>query len=423
MIVLGASLFLFLIIAGVPLAIATGGAVISYMLTTTGIPLSLLAQKMYTTTNNFTMLAIPLFILAGELMNGGGLTKKLVNLASDLTGHIRGSLAHVTILASMLFASMSGSSSAACASIGSMMIPAMKEKKYDGGFAAAVTSCSSVIGPIIPPSIAFVIYCSMTNDSIGQLFLAGYLPGIVMGLCLMLIAYFIAKKNGYPTEPKASWSQRAKSFLQSLPAMMMPVIIIGGILGGIFTATEAGAIAALYGLLIGLISGNLKLNNLLDVFLKTAKTSSAILLIIGTSQALGWILTSINVPQKLASAMLGFSTNPLIIFLLVIALVLFLGMFLVDAAILTLVVPLMYPLAMKVGINHLQFAVAFNMTCVLGGVTPPVGALLYIATGIGDVPIFKAIKALIPFFFALLIAILLVILIPQLSTFIPGLFE
>ena len=380
----------------------------------------LLAQRMFKASDSFSLLAIPLFMLAGEFMNGGGITKRIVELASKWVGHITGSLGHVTVLASMLFASMSGSSAASAASIGGMLIPTMKEKGYDGGYAVAVTACSSVLGPIIPPSIAFVVYASLTGDSISQLFLGGVVPGILMGLCLMVLCYVIAKKNGYPVEKKASWKERFEALRHSILAILMPIIILGGIMTGIFTATEAGCVGVVYGIIVGFITKELKIKNIPTILLNAAKTTSAIMMIMGTSQVLGWILVSAQVPQKLTTAFLQISDNPTIVFLLILLLILFLGCFMVDAAIAPIMVPLLIPIVKAYGINLLQFGIVFNMMTVAGGVTPPVGNLLYISSSIADVPIMKAAKATIPFLGALIVAMLLCVFIPPLVTFVPS---
>ncbi|MCI8416985.1 MAG: TRAP transporter large permease [Lachnospiraceae bacterium] len=421
MITLMLILFIVLILAGIPIAWGTGLATILYIEGSPTIPLTLLAQRVFKASDSFSLLAIPLFMLAGEFMNGGGITKRIVDLASKWVGHITGSLAHVTILASMLFASMSGSSAASAASIGAMLIPTMKQKGYDGGYAVAVTACSSVMGPIIPPSIAFVIYASLTGDSISALFMGGILPGILMGLCLMIISYVIAKKNHYPVEEKASWKERIQALKKSVAAVLMPVIILGGIMSGIFTATEAGCIGLVYGIIVGFVTKELKVKNIPTILLNAAKTTANIMMIMGTSQVLGWILVSAQLPQKLTIAFTSISNNPTIVFLLILLLILFLGCFMVDAAIMPIMTPLLLPIVKSFGINPIQFGVVVNMMAVAGGVTPPVGNLLYISSGIADVPVLKAAKAVVPFLTALIIAMLLCVFIPPLVTFIPSL--
>jgi len=414
-------LFLALILLGVPIAWGTGLATILYIQTSESIPVMLLAQRIFKSADSFSLLAIPLFMLAGEFMNGGGITKRLVNLASKWVGHITGSLGHVTVIASMLFASMSGSSAASAASIGGMLIPTMKEKGYDGDYAVAVTACSSVLGPIIPPSIAFIVYASLTGDSISQLFLGGIGPGIIMGLCLMVLCYVVAKRKGYPVEPKASWSERFTALRKSVLAILMPVIILGGIMSGVFTATEAGCIGVVYGIIVGFITKELKVKNIPNILINAAKTTAAIMMIIGTSQVLGWILVSAQIPQKLTVAFLSLSNNSTVIFLLILLLILFLGCFMVDAAIAPIMVPLLMPIVYAYGIDPLVFGIVFNMMTVAGGVTPPVGNLLYISSSIADVPVLQAAKTTMLFLGALIVAMLLCVFIPPIVTFIPSL--
>lgn len=309
--------FLVMVLIGVPITFATGSAVMFYLVLGGEIPGTLLVQRMYNSSVSFTMLAVPLFIIAGELMNKAGITKRIVRLSSALMGHIRGSLAHVTILASMIFAGMSGSSVAAASSVGGMMIPAMKEDGYDAGFSAALTACSATMGPIIPPSIAFIIYSSITGDSVGKLFLGGVIPGIIMGLSLMVIAYIIAKKRNYPIHERSSAAEKISAVRGSVLAVMMPVIILGGIMSGIFTSTEAGAVGLLYGLLVGLLTKELPLKEIPSVLINGALTSASIMYIIATSQALGWLLTIARLPQALVAFLAGLTSNStLIIFII-----------------------------------------------------------------------------------------------------------
>ncbi|MDR1933269.1 MAG: TRAP transporter large permease [Spirochaetales bacterium] len=414
-------LFLILMLLGIPMAFSTTGAVVFYILNT-GISPELIPQRFFTTANNFALMAIPLFMIAGELMNSAGITKRIVRLSSALVGHIRGSLAHVTIVASMIFAGMSGSSAAACASVGSMLIPVMKDEGYDSEFGAAVTCCASCLGPIIPPSITFIVYGSVTGDSIGKLFLGGIIPGVIMGLCLMTIAFVIARKRGYPVKPKSNWKERYLSLKSSIAALMMPVIIMGGILSGVFTATEAGAIGVAYGLLVGVLNKELKLKMIPRVFINGAITTAAIMMVMASSQILGWILTSVQLPQQLTGMLLGISENPKIIIFVILGILLFLGCFMVDAAIIPIMAPLFMPVVKKYGIDPIHFGVVMSMMTVTGGVTPPVGNLLFIACGISGAQVGKTAKAIVPFVAALLISMVICAMIPQLVTFIPNLF-
>ena len=412
--------FIVLIFLGVPITFATGIAAAVYLISGADIPPMVVCQRMYTSSASFAMLAVPLFMIAGELMNKAGITKSLVRLSTALIGHIRGSLAHVTILASALFAGMSGSSVAAASSVGGMMIPAMEEEGYDPGFSAAVTCCAATMGPIIPPSIAFIIYSSITGDSVGKLFLGGIVPGILMAICLMTIAYIVSSKKKYPIHEKADWSERGHALIGSFGALLMPFSIMGGILSGIFTSTEAGAVGLVYGILYGLISKSMKLKDIPKIIYNGALTSSAVMFIIATSQALSWILTIGRMPQLLVNFMTGLTDNKTVIILIVLLVLLIMGCFLVDAAMITIMTPLFIPIVKSYGIDPIQFGVVMVMMTTTGGITPPVGSLLFVASGTAKVPIMKTAKAMIPFAAALLFAMLLCACFPQIVTFLPG---
>lgn len=414
--------FLVMVLIGVPITFATGSAVMFYLVLGGEIPGTLLVQRMYNSSVSFTMLAVPLFIIAGELMNKAGITKRIVRLSSALMGHIRGSLAHVTILASMIFAGMSGSSVAAASSVGGMMIPAMKEDGYDAGFSAALTACSATMGPIIPPSIAFIIYSSITGDSVGKLFLGGVIPGIIMGLSLMVIAYIIAKKRNYPIHERSSTAEKISAVRGSVLAVMMPVIILGGIMSGIFTSTEAGAVGLLYGLLVGLLTKELPLKEIPSVLINGALTSASIMYIIATSQALGWLLTIARLPQALVAFLAGLTSNSTLIIFIILGTLLIMGCFLVDTAMITIMTPLFIPIVQQYGIDPIQFGVVMVMMTTVGGITPPVGNLLFVASGISGTPVLNTAKAMIPFACALLFSMAICTLFPPLVTFLPNLF-
>ena len=413
--------FLVMVLIGVPITFATGSAVMQYLVMGGDIPGTLLAQRMYNSSASFTMLAVPLFIIAGELMNKAGITKRIVRLSTALMGHIRGSLAHVTILASMLFAGLSGSSVAAASSVGGMLIPAMKEDGYDAGFGAAVTACSACMGPIIPPSIAFIIYSSITGDSVGKLFLGGIIPGIIMGISLMVIAYVISKKRNYPVRERSSTSEKVAAVKGSALAILMPVIIVGGIMTGIFTSTEAGAIGLLYGLLVGLLTKELPLKEIPSILINGALTSASIMYIIATSQALGWILTIERLPQALVAFLSSLTSNSTAIIFIILGTLLIMGCFLVDTAMITIMTPLFIPIVKQYGIDPIQFGVVMVMMTTVGGITPPVGNLLFVASGIAETPVLRTAKAMVPFAGALLISMALCALIPPLVTFLPNL--
>lgn len=405
---------------GVPMAYSAGLATISYVLTS-GIPLTVLAQQMFVSADNFSMIAIPLFILAGDFMNNGGITKAIMHFARALVGHIRGSLAHVTILANMMFAAMSGSANAACAVMGSMMIPEMKDEGYDDGFACAVTASSSILGPIIPPSIIFVLYGSITGTPVSSLLVAGIVPGVLIGLFFMIAAYLFARVHKYPTSAHVSWKERLSAFVHAIPALMAPLIIVGGILSGIFTATEAGAIAALYALIVGLVTKQLTVKVMWRSVLNAAKVTAAILFMTGTAKAFAWVLTSRQIPQKLAAAIMSISSNQFTFFLLTVLFLLLIGCFIVETASVPILAPIFAPLAAQFGINPVHFGVIFVLLVSVGALTPPVGSMLFVSAKVGETPVTKIIRNLIPFYIALLAALILLIAIPELVTFLPSL--
>lgn len=413
-------LFLIIMLSGVPVSFATGAASILYILTHAELPNVIIAQRIFVASDSFSLMAIPLFILAGELMNQGGLTKKIVRLSSTLVGHISGGLSLITVLACMIFAGMSGSSAAAAASVGSMMIPAMKENGYDDAFTADVTAVGAVLGPIIPPSIAMVMYGAITGFSTGKLFIGGVFPGILTGCMLMLTAYTMAKRRGYKAQKKISFKEVISAFKNSILALLMPIIIVGGILAGIFTATEAGAIGTIYGIILGLVTKEIKIKDLPRIFINAAKTTAIIMFIVGTAMLFGWILTQAQVPQMLVKSISSVSKNPTIIFFVMLGLLLILGCFMIDAAVIPLCTPLFLPIIKQFGIDPIHFGVVMCMMTTTGGITPPVGNLLFIACQIAGVPVTKAVKTLIPFFFTLIAAIIICTLIPQTVTFLPS---
>lgn len=412
--------FLILMLLGVPVSFATAIACTGYILLNPAIPKVVIAQRMFVASDSFSLMAIPLFILAGELMNSGGITKKIVRLSSTLVGHIQGGLAHITILASMLFAGMSGSSAAASASVGSMMIPAMREEGYDPEFAASVTACGAVIGPIIPPSISMVMYGSITGYSTGKLFLGGIIPGCLIGFLLMSTAYFGAKKRGYEAKPRASLKEVLSALKGSVAALLMPILIVGGIMSGVFTATEAGVVGAVYGMIVGLVTHETRVRDFPRIFLNAAKTTAVIMFIISAAMLLGWILTQAQIPLLLTTMLVSFSDSSLVVFFLMLFMLFILGCFMIDAAIIPLCTPLFLPIIKQFGIDPIHFGVVMCMMTTTGGVTPPVGNLLFIACGISKVPVTKAVKTLLPFLMVLLLSIIICTLVPPLVTFIPN---
>ncbi len=412
--------FLALLALGCPIAIGMCFASFAALFWgNTTVPLTVVPQRMFVTIDSFSMMAIPLFILAGELMNSAGITRRIVNFCSALVGHIRGGLAHVNILASMLFAGISDAAAADSASLGSMLIPAMIEDGYDADFSVAVTATSSTIGPIIPPSIMMIIYGSMAGVSIGALFMGGVIPGILIGIVLMVIAYIISCKRGYKAEAKKSLGEIFVAFKESLVALVMPLIVLGGILFGIFTTTEAGCIAVVYALIAGAAMRELHLKDLFRIFLSAALTTASTMFVLASAQALGWILARAQFPQMVVKALLGVSDNGTVIFLLILLFLFVLGFFMDGTAAMIILIPVFLPVIAQYGWDPIQFADCIIMMLLVGAVTPPVGVLLFICCGIAKISIAQAAKAVWPFVFGEIAVILLCVFIPQLITFLP----
>ncbi|GHU29506.1 membrane protein [Betaproteobacteria bacterium] len=413
-------LFMVLIFTGIPISFATGLATAAYFFLS-DMPTLVVPMRLFNTVDSFSLLAIPLFMLAGDLMNAGGITKRIVEFSSTLVGHITGGLAHITILASMIFAGMSGSCTAAGASVGSMMIPALKKDGYRPEFGVAVVAAAAVLGPVIPPSIIMVIYASCTGSSVGRLFLGGVVPGLIIGLLLMIVAYIISRKEGYKPKYEKWVGPQAviSSFWHSLPALILPCIIIGGILGGVFTATEAGVVGVVYAAIVGFYFKEIRIRDLKPIFLNAAKTSTNILFLMGTSATLGWILTSIQLPQKMTVFLVGISPDPAVLTLIMLAFVLFLGCFMTDAAIVPILAPLLIPVIRQVGIDPIMFGVVLCTTAVAGNLTPPVGGLLFVTSAIGNVSVITVAKHVLPFLGAIILALILCTVFPSLVSALP----
>ena len=389
-----------------------------------GLPLELIPQRIFTGIDIFLLLAIPLFMLAGEVMNAGRLTDKLVEFSEALVGKIRGGLAMVNVLTSMLFAGITGSAAADASAIGSMMIPMMSKQGYPKAFSVAVTAASSIVGPIIPPSIVFIMYGVLASTSIIDLFLAGIVPGILLGLSQIIVIQLMAKKRGFASGQPTSVKRIASTGGKAIPAMVLPIIILGGILGGIFTPTEAGAVAVLYGLIVaGLIYRRLNVPTVVRMGLNVGRSLGELLLIIGASNLLAWILVSEQVPGRIAEGMLFISSDPIVLLLMINVLLFFVGMFLDTFPALIILTPIILPIAATIGVEPLHLGVIMVLNLMIGTVTPPVGVCLFIACNIGNVEVEAAIKEIVPFILASMAVVLLVTFVPELSTTVPSLFR
>jgi len=422
MLTLIAIVLLGLFALGVPIALGMGMAAFTAIVSGGEIPLGVTAQRIQTGVDSFPLLAIPFFILAGALMNTGGITIRLVNFANTLVGHLTGGLGHVVVVTNMIMAGMSGSATADAAGTGSVLIPAMVRSGFSPSFSAALTAAASTIGPIIPPSIPFVMFGVLANVSIGRLFLGGAIPGVLMGLYLMLVCYVISKRRGYARGEKAACGTVTNAFKEGLPALMLPVIILWGIVGGVVTPTEAAVIAVLYALLLGtVVYKELTPARLLQVLGEAALITATILFIVGCASLLAWILTREQAGPAMVKAVTSVSTDPRIVLLMINIILLILGCFMESLSIMMLLVPVLMPLIKTVGIDPVHFGVVLTLNLMIGLITPPVGMSMFIACAIAKIKISDFAKE-VPLMIVALIAVLLMIsYIPELVLFLPNL--
>lgn len=408
------------LVIGLPVAVTLGLSSMAYLLFA-DIPLVVIPQKMYAGMDSFVLLCIPGFILAGNLMNSGGITERIVRFANALVGWMRGGLAQANIAASMLFGGVSGTAVADVASVGGMMIPGMKKVGYPSAFAAAVTAASSTVGPMIPPSVPMIIVGSLSGLSVGKLFLAGALPGLMLGLAMMVATYFIARRRNFPREPWKGVRELVTSFTGAVWAIAMTVLIVGGLLIGITTPTETAVVASLYAAIVGLVVyRELPLRRIPGIIVNSAISSAGILVLVGTANVFGWILVAERIPQMLADGVLSITDNKILVILLINVLLLFVGMFMETiAALIILFVPLQ-ALAVAVGIDPLHFAVFAVLNLMIGLTTPPVGVCLFVASNIARLPLSPVIRAIAPYIITNLIVLLLVSYVPALSTWLPN---
>jgi len=408
--------FLFFLILGVPisfvLALSSIGAIFY-----AGYPLDVLSQRFFTGLDSFPLMAIPLFMLAGSIMGYGGITKRLVNFALSFVGNIPGSLAHVVALSGIMMGGISGSGVADTAAIGTIMIPEMTKRNYDRGFSAALIAASGSIGLIIPPSIAMIIYGVTTQTSIGDLFVAGIVPGIMIGLGFMVYSYYVAKKNNYPKEGKISRRGQWKSLKDASWALAMPFIIIFGIRAGIFTPTEGGAVVVVYSLIISVfVYKEIKLKDLPNILFESAISTAIISTIIAATTLFGWLLASQQIPQQITTTLLGVTDNKILLLLLINLILLISGMFLDSGPAIMLLAPILAPVAINLGVNPVQFGLVMVLNLTIGLLTPPVGTAMYVSSNISGVPILQLSRKLIPFWLIMIFVLLIVTYVPSLTT-------
>lgn len=416
-------IFLILLFTRVPIAYSLGISAVIYLLLE-GIPFNIVAEKMYAGMDSFTMVCIPSFILAGNLMNTGGITKRIVAFCNVFVGHIRGALAYINILASVLFAGISGTALADVASLGSMLIPAMKDEGYDADFSVAITASTSVVGPIIPPSVPMVIAGTLTNLSIAKLFVGGIMPGLIMGLGFIIPTYYMAKKRNYPKHERVPMKERVKIIKDVIWALLMPIILMVGILSGIFTPTEASIVTVLYAFVVGIfIYKEIKLKDIFPIFRDTVIAAGSVIILVGIANLFAWILTSERVPQTIANGILSITENPILVILIMNIVLLFTGMFMESIAAIIIMIPVLLPVATAIGMSPIHFSIMAILNLMIGLVTPPVGLCLTTAAQIGKISTGRAIKANAPFLVVLLLILALVSYVPAVTTFLPGLMK
>lgn len=414
--------FLFMLFIRIPIAFSLG---ISTMLTALYLDLSpmVVVQQMVSGINTFSLMAIPFFIIAGEIMGKGGISDRLIKFSNVIIGWLRGGLAMVNILASMFFGGISGSSVADVSSIGSIMIPMMEEKGYDKDYSINVTITSSVQGIIIPPSHNMILYSLAAGGgiSVAKLFLGGIVPGVLLGIALMILSYFIAVRRGYPREETVSFKEALRITRDSLLGLLTAVIIIGGVTTGIFTATESAAIAAVYAFIITFfVYRDIPISDFVDILRNSLSTLAMVVAIIATSSAFAWMMSYLQVPKMITNALLGISENPIIIMLLVNLILLFLGTIMDMAPLILIATPILLPVVKSIGMDPITFGVVMMLNLGVGLLTPPVGSTLFVGCSIGNAPIEKIAKSLMPFYLILVAMVLLLTFVPQLTLWLPN---
>ncbi len=417
--VIGISLVVLLAL-NVPVSFAMIISSLLALLSVGNIPMVVVAQRLWGGLESFPLLAIPFFVLAGILLDKGGGAEAIFNFCMSGLGHIKGGLAYVNIVASIIFAGMTGAATADAAGLGAIEIAAMKRDGYTPEFSAAVTAASSVIGPIIPPSVPFVVYGVMAQVSIGKLFISGVIPGLVLGLGMMVVVFIVMRKNSPPVRPRASMRQVYVEFKRSFWALLCPAIILGGIFTGFFTPTEAGAIASLYALILGFVYKGLELKDLPAIMVEAMLATAQVTFIVAAAGLFGWILTRFQFPSLVTNALLSLTNNKYVALLLVSAALLVMGCFIDALSLVIMMTPVVVPIAKAYGIDLLQTGVVLVIGCMIGLNTPPVGICLYIVSDLAKTSVMKVTKALVPFYIVLAISLVLFALVPGFSTFLPG---
>jgi tripartite ATP-independent transporter DctM subunit len=416
--------FVVLLVIGVPIAFVLGIsslATILYM----GLPPLVVFQRMAAGMNVFALMAIPFFIYAGDLMLRGAIAEKLVRFASAVIGHVRGGLGLVNVLSSTFFGGVSGSAVADAAAVGALMVPQMEKRGYGTDYAVNVTVTSSVIALLIPPSHNMIIYSISAGGmiSIAALFTAGIVPGFLLALSLMVAAYVVARRRGYPAEPFPGWAAFATIFVVSVPGLLLAAIIVGGVRSGVFTATESSAVAVVYSLLVTLlVYRSLSWQDFVTATLGAVRTTAMVLLVIGAASAFGWLLALLQVPAAMIEAMRGISESPLVVFLLINVILLFLGCFMDMAPLIMITTPIFLPVVTEFGMDPVHFGIVLVLNLGIGLCTPPVGSVLFVGCAVGKIPIMETVRTIWPFYIAAFVTLLLVTYVPAISLGLPRLF-
>ena len=407
---------------GVPVAIALAGSSAVFIATSGQVPELVVAHRMINGVDSFPLLAVPFFILAGNLMNTAGITERIFGFARALVGWMRGGLGHVNIGASVLFAGMSGAAVADAGGLGAIEIKAMRDARYDPGFAVGITAASSTIGPIIPPSLPMVIYGVVAGASIGQLFAAGLIPGLLMALALMVMVAWFARVRGYPRDESFHLGRLGRTFARAFLSLMTPVIIVGGILSGAFTPTEAAIAACAWALILGLVVyRTLTWRRFVRVSFDTIETTAVVLFIVAAASIFAWILTSNRVPEHFAALLLAMSDNPIVILLMINLILLIAGCFLETVAAITILVPVLLPVAMEMGVDPVHFGVLMVLNLMIGLLTPPIGMVLYVLSRVAKLPFERCVAATAPFLVPLVLVLLLITFVPAITMWLPTL--
>ncbi len=381
------------------------------------------STRVISASDSYVLLAVPFFMLAAELMNEAKITDRIFSFAKSLVGHIPGGLGHVNIMASIIFAGMSGSGLADTSGLGKVEIKAMKDEGYDPAFSAAVTASSAIIGPIIPPSICMVVGAVVTNTSVGRMLIGGIIPGFIMGIGLMLVVYFLSKKRGYPKSERATMKDIWKQLTATGPALLTPLILVGGILSGVFTPTEAAAVACIYAMLLAIVFYRaFGLKRLFRIFINVGTGTGALLFVMSAAAALGTLASRAQVPQNLMKLVMSITSSPTVTMFIIVGVLILLGMIMEDLSLLVIMGPLLLPVVLKLGINPVHFGVVMVLTLQLAMITPPVGMGFYITCHLADVDALTYSKEIIWFVMILVIVVILMVLIPSLVTFLPDLF-